>query len=98
MSPTPEFPESLLREDEAGLKREFTRHQYEAKLEQEFTQYSESLDVSEKALRAILAYMMWQDSAEWPFVEEIWFSDPYWTRENCIKGLREKFNYGDKIL
>jgi len=85
---------SPILEDEAGLKQELIQHRYESRLEQEFTQYSESKDVSEKALRAILAYMMWQDGAEWPFVEEIWFSDPYWTRENCKKGLQEKFNYG----
>ena len=89
---------SPIQEDETELKREFNQHQYEAKLEQEFTLYGGSKDVSEKALRAILAYMMWLDGAEWPFVEEIWFSDPYWTRENCIEGLRETFNYGDKIL
>jgi hypothetical protein len=49
---------------------------------------------SEEVFRAILAYLEWQDGADWEFVEEVWFKDPYWTREVCIKELAEKFDYG----
>jgi hypothetical protein len=63
-------------------------------LEQQYACFDQGKNVSEKAFRTILAYMYWQDGAEWEFVEEVWFKDPEWNRERCMKVLSETFNYG----
>lgn len=63
-------------------------------LEQQFTCYDQGKNCSEKAFRAVLAYLYWKDGAEWEFVEEVWFKDPTWTRDKCMKVLGETFNYG----
>ena len=63
-------------------------------LEQQYTVYDQGKNVSEKAFRAVLAYLYWQDGAEWDFVENVWYKDPYWTRDECMKVLSETFNYG----
>jgi hypothetical protein len=63
-------------------------------LEQEYTIYENGKNCSEHAFRTILAYKYWSDGAEWEFVCEVWFHDPEWTRERCMKTLGETFNYG----
>jgi hypothetical protein len=63
-------------------------------LEQQRNCYEDGKNCSEKAFRTILAYRYWKDGAEWEFVEEVWFKDPTWTRDKCMKVLGETFNYG----
>jgi hypothetical protein len=63
-------------------------------LEQQYACFDQGKNVSEKAFRTVLAYKYWQDGAEWDFVCEVWYQDPEWTRERCMKVLSETFNYG----
>jgi hypothetical protein len=63
-------------------------------LEQEYAIYDQGTNCSEHAFRTILAYKYWQDGAEWPFVCEVWFKDPEFSRERCMQELNETFNYG----
>jgi hypothetical protein len=63
-------------------------------LEQQYACFDQGKNVSEKAFRTVLAYKYWQDGAEWDFVCEVWYQDPEWTREKCMKVLSETFNYG----
>lgn len=63
-------------------------------LTREFNEKDNGHDCSEKAFRTVLAYLYWQDGAEWDFVEEVWHTDPYWTRDVCMKELADNFNYG----
>ena len=63
-------------------------------LDREYNQYHNGFDCSEQAYRAILAYLYWQDGAEWDFVEEVWHTDSAWTRVRCMKTLGDVFNYG----
>jgi hypothetical protein len=69
----------------------------EEALERDYDRYNQNDDGTERAARTILAYMYWQDGAEWDFVEEVWFGDSHWTWETCTKELAETFGYETKF-
>ena len=65
-------------------------------LEEQYKMFDKGMNCAPRAFRTVLAYLYWKDGAEWDFVEEVWFKDPTWTRDKCMKVLGETFNYGGK--
>jgi hypothetical protein len=73
---------------------EFTK-ELQLILDEQYDMFNKQKSLSPRACRTILAYLYWQDGAEWEFIEEVWYKDSHWTHERCLKELRDKFSYGE---